>query len=170
VLRQDIVRRVECIRAYRAARRCGRNFVHAMQPADFLNQIHLAFQVHPEGRDLKLDRFRRGIGADWARLVTGGFQTKLAEVKLNFFRPKLDAEQFVHLVMPQRDLFRLDRIRIGVHEAFGELAAGGLENQLRAARAGPVVDVNVRAALETIAGVGAQSSVLLVRRMFVGEK
>ena len=127
------MRRVKCVRANCAARRGGRNFVHAMQPGDFFNQIHFAFQVHAEGRDLNVDRFRRGVGYDWPRLAADAFQAKLAEVKFNFFGPKLDAEQLVHLVMPQRDLLRLDRFWIGVHDAFGELRRpGGFDNQLRA--------------------------------------
>ncbi len=52
--------------------------------------------------------------------------------------------------MAQGDLLRLDRLRIGIHDAFGQLAAGGFQNQLRRALAGPIANADVRAALEAV--------------------
>ena len=42
----------------------------------------------------------------------------------------------------------------------GQLAAGGFQNQLRRALAGPIADAHVRAALEAVAGFAAQAELL----------
>src|ERR1051325_4417966 len=60
------------------------------------------------------------------------------------------SEQIIHLVMAQCDLLWLDGFRIRVHNALGELAAGGFQNQLRRAPAGPIANTHVRAALEAV--------------------
>ena len=52
-IRDLVVDGIERVRADRAARRRGGNFFNAMEPGDFFDQIHLAFQVHAEGGNLE---------------------------------------------------------------------------------------------------------------------
>src|SRR5947208_17068149 len=56
----------------------------------------------------------------------------------------------------QANRFWLGGPRISIHNALDKLATRRFENQFGAARAGPVRDTDVRAALETIGSVGAQ--------------
>src|SRR5206468_319004 len=69
----------------------------------------------------------------------------------------VQAEQFVDLVMAQRDLLRFGGLWICIDDAFDQLAAGGFENELRASAAGPFGDADVRAALEAVARLAAQA-------------
>ena len=81
--------------------------------------------------------------------------------KRNLFRVRnADAEQIFRLREMQRNLLWLDRLGINVHDAFGQLAAGGFQNQLRRALAGPIANAHVRAALEAVAGFAAQTEQL----------
>src|SRR5208283_1671897 len=135
----------------------GWNLVRAVHAGNFLNQIHLAFQIHAEGRNLKRHRLRRTARSHRTRLAIHSLQTKLAEIKFALLRFQGDTEQFVDLVLAQGDFLRPDRFRIRVHNAFGQFAAGGFQNQLRRALTRPVTDADVRAALEAVAGFAAQT-------------
>src|SRR5947207_6921210 len=68
----------------------------------------------------------------------------------------LYAEQLSDFFVSQLNRRWLDGVRVGIDRAGHELATGSLENQLRGPAAGPIGNVDVRAALEAIGSVGAQ--------------
>ena len=115
-----VIDRIKRIGADRAARRRGGNFFDAVKPGDFLDQIHLAFQVHAQGRNLKCasapaDRPIRPDAPCDSRPSNraGRDKTHIPPVA------RCDAEQFLHLVMSQGDLLWLNRFWIDVHNAVG---------------------------------------------------
>src|SRR6185312_12096016 len=60
-------------------------------------------------------------------------------------------------MVAQGNMFQRGELRISIYHAFGELAAGGFENQLRGPLAGPVANADVCAAFEAVAGFAAQA-------------
>ena len=67
-----VVDRIKRVRAKRPARRGAGNFINAVKPTDFLDQIHFAFHVHaPRGH-----AERRLTG-----LLRNGFQTELVQIR-----------------------------------------------------------------------------------------
>ena len=51
----------------------------------------------------------------------------------------------------------MNRLGVTIHDAFGQLAAGGFQNQLRRALARPITNAHVRAALEAVAGLTTEA-------------
>src|SRR5581483_193158 len=122
--------------------------INAVQPGDLLDQVHLLFEVHAEaGNDHH---------AIFGGVVDGYFEAELLEKFYVFRGGKFYAEQFADFVGAERELLEFGRMRECVHDTVGELAAGGLQNELCGAPAGPITDANIPAALEAIRRFRAQ--------------
>ena len=75
---------IECVRPDGAARRGSRDFVHAVQPDHFFNQVGFPFEVHPERRNTESDGFRCGLsGIDGPGFSSRDLEFELAEIGLD---------------------------------------------------------------------------------------
>src|SRR5262249_30132513 len=69
----------------------------------------------------------------------------------------LNTQQGIGALMPQRDLLRRAGLGTNVDRSGNQFAARGLQDQLGTSPAGPIGDPDVGAALEPVAGLGAQA-------------
>ena len=148
-LRELVADRVERMGPGGAPGRCGRDLVHAEEPRDLLDQVGLAFQVHaPRRHGPHAGPGRRDVGHR--------DQTEAREHPGLRLGRDLDAEQRGRLLMAEHDGLRFRRFGIGVHDAAGERAAGGPEDELGATASGAFAGLDVGTALESVAGVGSE--------------
>ena len=144
----DVVRGVEGVLSLGPARRGGRDLVHAMEADDLLDEVDFLLQVHPPGWDAPT---RAGPGA-----FERPFETQRRQVTPHLVLGDFNAEHLSDAHGAQGDLLAEHADGPGIQHAGGGGAACQLEDEARGATTGEVGRLDVRAALETEAGVGAQ--------------
>ena len=125
------------------------NFVVAVNPRDFFDQIDLARQVTPPGGGNHFHQrsaSRRSCSPPSAR----------QNPPCGVFR-HVDAQNSLELCVAQRDRLARLRLRSQVDHAGCQFAAGQFQNQLARAAAGPIDPFRIEPALEAIGRIAVQA-------------
>src|SRR5437867_10314915 len=144
--------RIVSMRADRASGSGGRNPVHAVKAANFLDQIDLAFQIDAKGWHSDGASLRASFAED--------LKAQAVQISDVLRGGNVRPEHLGSLLMAERDCARLDWPRISVHDSVGQLPASGLQDQLRREEAGPITNAHVGSAFEAVRGLGSQIELL----------
>ena len=110
--------RIVSMRADRASGSGGRNPVHAVKAANFLDQINLAFQIDAKGWHSDGASLRASFAED--------LKAQAVQISDVLRGGDVRPEHLGSLLMAERDRARLDWPRISVHDSVGQLPASAM--------------------------------------------